>query len=52
MNGLETVFANRIGNDDQYAHIKRYTKGNSGRPYGSLSKCEWEAASKFLIFIF
>lgn len=47
MNCLETVYANRVGNDEQYAHIKRYIKGNSGRPYGTLTQCEWEAASKY-----
>ncbi|TMW41484.1 hypothetical protein DOY81_013437 [Sarcophaga bullata] len=43
MNCLDTIYANRIGNDEQYDHIKRYIKGNSGRPYGTLSKSEWEA---------
>lgn len=46
MSGLETVYPNRVGNDEQYEHIKRYCKGNTGRPYGSLSKSEWEATSK------
>lgn len=46
MNCLETVYANRIGNDEEYAHLKRHIKGNSGRPYGSLTKSEWEATSK------
>ncbi|KNC26203.1 mRNA cap guanine-N7 methyltransferase [Lucilia cuprina] len=52
MNCLDTVYANRVGNDEQYAHLKRYMKGNSGRPYGSLTKCEWEAATIYLVCAF
>ncbi|XP_037806821.1 mRNA cap guanine-N7 methyltransferase [Lucilia sericata] len=52
MNCLDTVYANRVGNDEQYAHLKRYMKSNSGRPYGSLTKCEWEAATIYLVCAF
>ncbi|XP_005187370.2 mRNA cap guanine-N7 methyltransferase [Musca domestica] len=52
MSGLETVYPNRVGNDEQYEHIKRYCKGNTGRPYGSLSKSEWEATTLYLVCAF
>uniref|UniRef100_A0A1A9ZVP4 mRNA (guanine-N(7))-methyltransferase n=1 Tax=Glossina pallidipes TaxID=7398 RepID=A0A1A9ZVP4_GLOPL len=43
INGLETVFPNRISQNKEYSHIKV----NSSRPLGTLLKSEWEAASKF-----
>ncbi|XP_013111340.2 mRNA cap guanine-N7 methyltransferase [Stomoxys calcitrans] len=52
MNGLETVNPNRIGNDEQYEHIRRYIKGNTSRSYGSLSKSEWEATTLYLVCAF
>ncbi|XP_075154804.1 RNA guanine-7 methyltransferase [Haematobia irritans] len=52
MNGLETVYANRVGDDEQYEHIKRAVKGSTGRSYGSLSKSEWEATTLYLVCAF
>uniref|UniRef100_A0A1A9VLX6 mRNA cap guanine-N(7) methyltransferase n=1 Tax=Glossina austeni TaxID=7395 RepID=A0A1A9VLX6_GLOAU len=52
MNGLETVFPNRISQNEEYSHIKQFVKGNSSRSLGTLSKSEWEAASLYLVCAF
>lgn len=33
-------------NNDEYAHVRNYAKGN--RTCGTLSKSEWEASCKFI----
>ncbi|XP_037938333.1 mRNA cap guanine-N7 methyltransferase [Teleopsis dalmanni] len=51
MGGFETVYPNRC-NSTEYAHVRAQVKGNVGRPYGTLSKSEWEATTLYLVCAF
>lgn len=56
MQALETYpppkWGKLVGKDDEYLHAKKYLEKNSSygaKTIGTLSKSEWEAASKYRI---
>ncbi|XP_017097153.1 mRNA cap guanine-N(7) methyltransferase [Drosophila bipectinata] len=52
MTGLETVQTQRHGSEEQFAHIRNFQATQRGRPLGTLSKSEWEAATLYLVCAF
>lgn len=52
MSGLETVQPQRCENDEQFVHVKNFQGAQRGRPLGTLSKSEWEAATLYLVCAF